>query len=490
MVVDEYIDAGESARSADRPQLQAMLERLTRERDIDLVIVHKVDRLARNRTDDVAINVVIRDAGARLVSVSENIDETPSGILLHGIMSSIAEFYSRNLATEIKKGMDQKAKKGHHPGLAPLGYLNAREISDGQPIRTITTDPERAELVRWTFEAYASGDYTIDQLVEALADKGLRTRPTAKRPARRLERGYVHKMLHNPFYIGLVTWGGAQHPGKHEPLVALETYAAVQALLISRARSGEKSRSHPHYLKGTILCGRCGSRICFGRSRGNGGQYDYFFCLGRHQRRNDCQLPHLAVADVEEGVADYYRTIRLSESTLEALRGKLIAAMKRRTAGAEKRADQQRKRVARLENERRRLLQAHLAGAIEIDLLKEEQARVTQELANAGAALAANEIDWTRIEANLEAALELASRIDEAYRKARPATRRQLNQIMFREIRIDVDGVSGAQLADPFAQLLADDLLVALEREMKNRRPSRDDGSKDELLVEVMGLEP
>ena len=61
--VEEYIDAGESARSVDRPQLQAMLDRLTTERDIDLVIVHKVDRLARNRADDVEINLAIRKAG-------------------------------------------------------------------------------------------------------------------------------------------------------------------------------------------------------------------------------------------------------------------------------------------------------------------------------------------------------------------------------------------------------------------------------------------
>ena len=85
----------------------------------------------------------IRAAGAQLVSVSENIDETPSGMLLHGIMSSIAEFYSRNLGTEIVKGMSQKAKKGAYPGLAPIGYLNGREVVDGHEIRVVAVDPER-----------------------------------------------------------------------------------------------------------------------------------------------------------------------------------------------------------------------------------------------------------------------------------------------------------------------------------------------------------
>ena len=186
IVIDEYIDAGESARSSDRPALTEMLARLKTDRDIDYVIVHKVDRLARNRADDIAITMGIREAGAALVSVTENIDETPSGTLLHGIMSSIAEFYSKTLAAEVTKGMDQKVKKGGLPGKAPVGYRNSRETIDGVEIRTIEIDEDQAPHVRWAFEAYATGEYTVRQLSEELEERGLRTRPTAKTPAKPL----------------------------------------------------------------------------------------------------------------------------------------------------------------------------------------------------------------------------------------------------------------------------------------------------------------
>ena len=126
IVVAEFVDAGESARSANRPELKSMLDHV-KEHKVKYVIVHKIDRLARNRVDDVEINLQLSAVGAQLVSCSENIDETPSGMLLHGIMSSIAEFYSRNLATESKKGMRQKAKAGVTPGMVPFGYLNSRE---------------------------------------------------------------------------------------------------------------------------------------------------------------------------------------------------------------------------------------------------------------------------------------------------------------------------------------------------------------------------
>jgi len=159
-VVEEFMDRGESATTAKRAGLQAMLVRL-QDGDIDHVIVHKVDRLARNRADDIAIVVAIRKTGAQLVSVSENIDETPSGILLHGIMSTIAEFYSRNLAAEVKKGTTQKAKTGGTPFRAPIGYLNVRDSIDDREIRTIAVDPERGPLVTEAFRLYASGQYAL-----------------------------------------------------------------------------------------------------------------------------------------------------------------------------------------------------------------------------------------------------------------------------------------------------------------------------------------
>src|SRR5680860_254928 len=111
IVVKEFVDRGASAKTTNRPELQGMLDYVS-ENQVDYVIVHKVDRLARNRADDVEINQALDKAGVRLVSTTESIDQTPSGMLLHGIMSSIAEFYSRNLANEVVKGMTQKVRGG------------------------------------------------------------------------------------------------------------------------------------------------------------------------------------------------------------------------------------------------------------------------------------------------------------------------------------------------------------------------------------------
>ncbi|MDR0593815.1 MAG: recombinase family protein, partial [Bifidobacteriaceae bacterium] len=159
VIVEEFVEAGESGTTMSRrPELKRMLTYVREHPEIDACYVHKLDRLARNREDDVAINLALRQCGVRLVSCTENIDESATGALVHGIMASISEFYSRNLSTEVKKGLRQKAINGGTINRAPLGYFNIRKRdANGREYRTVEVDPARAPLIAWAFEAYATG---------------------------------------------------------------------------------------------------------------------------------------------------------------------------------------------------------------------------------------------------------------------------------------------------------------------------------------------
>ncbi|MGH3903837.1 MAG: recombinase family protein, partial [Pseudonocardiaceae bacterium] len=119
-VLDTYIDAGESAKTTKRADLQRMLRDVKKHRPTYL-IVHKIDRLARNREDDIAINLALKKAGTTLISCTENLNDSPSGRFLYNIMADMAQFYSDNLAQEVLKGMVSKAKDGGTPHKAPLG---------------------------------------------------------------------------------------------------------------------------------------------------------------------------------------------------------------------------------------------------------------------------------------------------------------------------------------------------------------------------------
>lgn len=114
LVVAEFVERGWSGRSLERPELKRMLE-YVQASPVDFVIVHKIDRLARNRADDAVVTNQVAATGAHLVSTSEAINSTPLGRLRHGTMAPIAEFYSHNLATEVMKGTRQKAIQGGTP---------------------------------------------------------------------------------------------------------------------------------------------------------------------------------------------------------------------------------------------------------------------------------------------------------------------------------------------------------------------------------------
>ena len=506
-VVAEYVDRGESARSANRPELQAMLA-FIKEQPVDYVIVHKVDRLARSRADDVAINLAIQQAGANLVSVTENIDQTPSGTLLHAIMSGIAEFYSRNLAAEVLKGTEQKVKSGGTPMLAPLGYLNVRERVAGMEHRTIAVDPVRGPIITYAFETLASSDVTVKELLGLLTERGLRTRATRRLPEKPLSLSRLHGLLRSRYYLGFVTYRGVEHPGKHQPLVDADTFEAVQLVLDGRSNGGTKQFVHRHYLRGMLFCEPCRirgltSRLLYSRSRGHGGEYDYYFCRGR-QSGNGCDQPYIRVERLERKIEDHYSTVQLREDFASELRQRLSEDLRRLRQTSDQEERRQRLRVEQIEAEQLRLVRAHGAGAVPLKILKSEQLRLAKELDDAQRCLTALGTAYVTGERIINLALDLIRDCQAAYRMADPETRRQFNLVFFERIFVD-DELITTELATPFAELHAlrpasPDLFRSSSGTVRRgpgvsyaRGRSLEPfvvGSRVESLVEVAGIEP
>ena len=437
LVVKEFADRGESARSANRPELQKMLAYLKEDGGIDYVFVHKLDRLARNRADDVEINRAFEEAGVRLVSTSENIDQTPGGMLLHGIMSSIAEFYSRNLANEVIKGMGEKARNGGTLGKAPLGYVNVRGRDEhGREVRTVELDQQRAPLLRLAFSEYATGNWTVSQLAKHLAGLGLDVPATPSKPARPITKGRLHTLLRHPYYKGVVQFQGVEYAGKHEPLVDEETWQTVQAVLGSH-RSGERERMHNHFLKSTVVCGQCGSRLLVQNTKnGKGVLYPYFICA-RRQRLHDCTFKAVLIEVVEAQIQEVYRRLYVSETDRQEIERYLLAELARIEGEKDRSVRSLTVRRTNLEDERRRLLQAHYGGAVPLELLKEEQERLGRELAGIQRQLDAYQADAKLVRAHVEQALDLLEDCYRLYMAAPDHLRKQLNQVFFERVLVN-----------------------------------------------------
>ena len=437
LVVKEFADRGESARSANRPELQKMLAYLKEDGGIDYVIVHKLDRLARNRADDVEINRAFEEAGVRLVSTSENIDQTPGGMLLHGIMSSIAEFYSRNLANEVIKGMGEKARNGGTLGKAPLGYVNVRARDEnGREVRTIALDEERAPLIRLAFTEYATGNWTVRQLADHLNTLGLTIPPTPRRPAKSITATRLHEILRHPYYKGIVTFQGVEYAGKHEPLVDSQTWQTVQAILASR-RYGERQRIHNHFLKSTVVCGQCGARLSVQNAKNSKGIiYPYFVCA-RRCRLHDCAFTAVLIDVVEDRMVDLYQTIQLSAADRTQIEHYLHDELSQIEGDKAKAVRSLTTRRTNLEDRRRRLLHAHYEGAIPLDLLKEEQAELSTELGQIERQLTAYQADAAEVRQHLTQALDLLEDCHRLYQAAPNHLKKLLNQVFFQRVLVN-----------------------------------------------------
>jgi len=444
VIIKEFVDRGISAKAADRKDLQAMLDYIRDYKDkIDYVIVHKVDRLARNREDDADITRVLRQYGVRLVSTMESIDETPSGMLLHGIMASIAEFYSRNLATEVLKGMTTKAHNGGTVSRAPLGYLNVRKFDElGREYRTVELDEERAPLIKAAFDLYATGEWTVNELADQLALRGLTTRATPKIPSKSMDKSTLNKLLVHPYYMGLIKFQGMYLPGKHEPLIDKKTWQKVQDILASRV-NGESTRKHPHFLKSTVYCGSCGERLLiqYAKSR-SGVRYPYFSCAGRHGKRSDCKQKSVLIEEVERQVEALYDNMSFTPEFRTQLE-KWIQLEIQKTI--DELADE-RLRLCRekdkLERKQRKLLEAHYADALPLSLFKEEQLAIVDAIAAINHQIEVHDARFEVIESQRNRAVGIAENCGEAYRAAPEYIKRIFNQALFE--RIYVMGGDGA----------------------------------------------
>lgn len=454
-IVHEFIDAGESARSADRDGLQEMLAFIAASR-VTFCIVHKLDRLARNRADDVKIQEALLAAGVTLVSATESIDQTPSGMLVHGIMSSIAEFYSRNLATEVSKGLSQKIAQGGTPMRAPIGYLNVRTTDDnGREVRTVEVDAERAPLIRFAFEQYAEGETSVTGLLRDLTARGLVSVPTPKRPAKQLGKNSLYRVLTNPYYAGVIRYKGALYPGAHEPLIEAALFDQVQSLLKARTAKQTRHVQHAHHLKGLLHCGTCGSRMLLDfATNPRGTTYAYFICSGRAAKKTSCTRRAVPVAVAERLVADSYANITISDQTYRDLAAQVDAAFDKRMTGRDQEIADLMANRAKLEAESDKLLAAHFADAIDLSTLKRHQDRIRAGLADVNQRLTEHDKHHTGGRAFLHDSLRLLTDAHRAYARSGDTDRRLANQAFYARLDITDDEQLRPKLAEPFATII------------------------------------
>jgi site-specific DNA recombinase len=354
------------------------------------------------------------------------------------------------------------------------------------------TDPEGYSLPAQREACYRKAEQLGAEVVDEYMDRGESALPDRRCPQPGpVQRSRVASMLSNRYYLGYVTFNGVEYEGRHQPLITNNLFAEVQEVLRSRRAAGEKTRVHKHYLKGSIFCSGCGSRLCLTKAKGHGGTYFYFFCIGRHERRSDCMQRYIQADVIEEAVAACWKSVRLPQTVQDRIREGLKAEMDRQHEHAGPQLAQAKRRVSELEQERKRLARGVVEGTIPGDLAREEHIRIDRDRTEAERVLETTVVVWERIEHTLNMALSFIGRCDEVYRQGSPRVRRLANQALFEKLLIHGDEVVGAVLKEPWATLVTRDFESSQEPQPEDPGPDfLGRGLRMTSLVPPAGLEP
>ncbi len=460
-IVAEYVEAGISGTEmSKRVAFQQMLERIRRDKDVDYVIVYKLSRFARNRTDDAIVMADLQKRGVTLISATESIDATPVGQLMHGILAAFNEYRSREDGADIAYKMGQKAKNGGTLGKAPIGYINTLERVEGREFRGIAVDEERAPFVKLAFEIFATGDHTYEDISIELTKRGLLTRPSAARPARPISVNKVSQLLRDRYYLGRVVFKGEDYDGRHPALVDQELFDRVQSILETRGVAGERRRVLSHYLKGTVYCGRCRleddahKRLILQRAVGKqGNEYFYFFCIGVQDHR--CDAPYSSVDRVEAAIEEHYKTIRFRPEFVAVMREAIEATLADSSAAQRLLRKQLEGQLTTLETKEENLLDLAADGELPQDKIRARIADINRQRATIQRELdtVVNNLDEGA--EHLSANLALLDDPHTLYMRASDEVRRKLNQAIFTAIYVVNDEVIGDEIQSPLAELLA-----------------------------------
>ena len=329
-IVKVYADKAESGTTDNRTEFQSMfnfLEQSNNSLNINYVIVHKLDRFTRNRYDSAVYKRKLKLVGVKLISVLERLDDSPESVILESTIEAFAEYYSKNLAREVMKGMSENAYKAKfNGGIPPYGYCIDND-------KNYVLDKYEAQVVKYIFDSYIN-EQGYKQIINNLNLKGHKTRK-----GNNFNQSAIHSILKNEKYCGMYTFNKTHNEknlnGKKvfrkntdkemikiedsiPSIISKETFYKVQKKLKNNKRMSQSFKANRVYLlSGKITCGECGATLCGStRKGGKNGKYIYISYYCPNKRQKTCSCKEIKAENIENTVLNYIQNKIFSENNI------------------------------------------------------------------------------------------------------------------------------------------------------------------------------
>lgn len=305
IVIDEYIDRAQSGTTDSRAAFQRMIADSDKH-TFEGVLVYQLDRFARNCYDSAINKAKLKKNGVRVISAKENITDDASGILVEGVLESMAEYYSAELSQKIRRGIEINAQKclsiGSNPG---LGFAVDAD-------RQFHIDPETAPIVREIFERYAGGE-TVADIVRDLNARQIKTSR-----GKEFNKNSLHRLLRNKRYIGTYIYKDQETPNGMPRIISDELFDRVQRILDKNKAAPARSRGKEEYLLTTkLFCGYCREMmIGYSGKSATGAKYCYYAC--KNAKKKLCRKKTVSKDYIEDKVIATCRTM-LTDKNIERI---------------------------------------------------------------------------------------------------------------------------------------------------------------------------
>ena len=374
-IVNKFIDRAKSATSDKRPAFQEMIKYCEADNTgISMVIVHKLDRFSRDKYDSAMYKQKLKVKGIRVVSVLENLDNSPESLILESVIEGMAQYYSANLAREVAKGQKENALKAlHNGGDAPLGYDVAFD-------KTYLVNEEEAQAVKIIFDMYVNG-YSYSNIIDKLNDLGYKTKRGNK-----FGKNSLHGILSNEKYTGVYVFNKTQRKGVNgkrnghkqksddeiikveggmPQIIDREVFLQAQEMMQKRKKApGSHKATTLYLLTGLIRCGECGHAMQGNRRKDKyGNDYISYRCGCRKQKR-DCKNKEIKRDYLEEFVLTELEKHILNDEAIPVLSKALNERLKTKSNDNHEMLTNLRNKLEKVNKEIENILNAIMSGIV------------------------------------------------------------------------------------------------------------------------------
>lgn len=384
-IVQLYIEQGESAKTANRTELQKLLIYCSDKKNgITAVIIYKLDRLSRNTDDYSQLRLLLKRYGVEIKSTSEFFGNTPQGKFMENMFANVAQFDNDVRAERCAGGMRDAMREGRYVWMAPIGYDNVRVGGKA----TIASNPIMGPFIKEAFEMIAKNIHPTEDVRKIMATRGL-----FLRNGRPISKQYFYKMLKNRVYIGMIEKFGESHKGLFEPILDIETFNQVQRVLKQRGKkmSQYKLDSEDFPLRRFIISPE-GRKLTGSWCQGRSKKYPFyrFGVKGSNYNRDE----------FEKGFIKFMDRFQLDKRLISKLKTKLKEKLDKATAGEKKDGNKLRVYIEELTKRQNNLIKKNLEGYISDLILKQQLDLIEKELTDTQISLASvqeNEINFDEI---------------------------------------------------------------------------------------------